>query len=200
LPDGDTVDPDALLARLIDYLRGLAADDDQDAGGAPAVASMSRAQIAQAARSRRVANRQAAAELAAASAELAQRDQRITELSARVPRPLDGEAQDALVAAINAKRQLAIARGAVTPAVADRLFAALVRPPGGKVNPIGLSRSANALGDVALGLAVFDALADNMPMPLGQASGVQVLGRGGDPAGDDRSRLTQRMINIANAK
>jgi hypothetical protein len=140
-------------------------------------------------------------QLAAANDQLAQRDQRINELSARVPRPLDAEAQNALVAAINAKRQLAIARGAVTPAVADRLFAALVRPPGGMVNPIGLSREANAMGDVALGVAVFDALADNMPLALGQASGVQVLGQsGGDPRDDDRCRLTQRMINIANAK
>jgi len=201
LPDGDTCQPDALLARLIDYLRSLAADDDQDAGGLPAAASMSRAQIAQAARSRRDANRAAGVQLAAANDQLAQRDQRINELSARVPRPLDAEAQDALVAAINAKRQLAIARGAVTPAVADRLFAALVRPPGGMVNPIGLSREANAMGDVALGVAVFDALADNMPLALGQASGVQVLGQsGGDPRDDDRCRLTQRMINIANAK
>jgi hypothetical protein len=173
LPDGETCPPDDLLARLIDYLKNRATDDNQD--------------------------RQAAVQLAAANDQLAQRDQRIAELSARLPRPLDPEAQDALVAAINAKKQLAIARGAITPAVADRLFAALVRPPGGKVNLIGLSRAANALGDVALGLAVFDALADNIPVALGEASGVQILSRAaGDPCDDDRSRLTRRMIDIAN--
>jgi hypothetical protein len=201
IPGADDCQGDDLLSRLIEYLQSLAADDESEAGGAPAVASMSRTEIAKMARSRRGADRLAAEKLTALQEQLADRDQRIAELSARVPRPLDAEAQDAMISAIDAKKQLAIARGAITPAVADRLFAALVRSPAGKVNPIGLSRPANAVGDVAIGLAVFDALADNVPMRLGESSGVQVLSRSGaDPRDDQRDRLTQRMIDIANAK
>jgi hypothetical protein len=202
LPGGATLEPDGLFDPLIEYLRDVARSDDDDAGGSAATAELTRAQIADAARRRRDETRQAALELSTLRDQLASRDRQIAELSARVPRPLDAESQEAMVAAIAAKKQMAVARGAVTPAVADRLFAALVKSPAGRVNPLCLSRSANLFGDVALGLFVFDALADNTPVPLGESSGVQLLARSiaDDPTEQRRQKLTERMIQLANGK
>lgn len=109
-----------------------------------------------------------------------------------------GLALTALVDAASARRDLAVARGGVAPAVADELFALLVRSPGGVVNTMMLSRSGNVPTNGApIALAVFDALARNRPVPIGEITGLQVLSRvvpGDDPA---LPRLQQRMIALA---
>jgi hypothetical protein len=104
-------------------------------------------------------------------------------------------AMAALVDAAAAKRDLAVVRGGVDPAVADELFSLLVRSSRGVVNTMTLSRQDGESAPLAL--AVFDALARNRPAPLGEVTGLQVLSRvvpGEDPA---RAQLQERMIAMA---
>jgi hypothetical protein len=113
------------------------------------------------------------------------------------PRPvmaLDmGTALQALEQVAIAKRDLALSRGGVDPAVAEELFNLLARPS----NLLMLSRTPSGL---PIALAVFDALARNRPVPLGEMTGVQVLTRnipGEDGALDD---LRERMIALASGQ
>ncbi len=80
----------------------------------------------------------------------------------------------ALTDAAAAKRDLAVARGAIDPSVAEELFTLLVRSPCGAVNTMTLSRNGNS---APLALAVFDLLAKNHPTPLGETTSLQVLSR-----------------------
>jgi hypothetical protein len=118
------------------------------------------------------------------------------ELAAEAARPggpvmLDvGMALQALEQVAIAKRDLALSRGGVDPAVAEELFNLLARP----TNLLMLSRTPSGL---PIALAVFDALARNRSVPLGEMTGVQVLTRnipGDDGALDD---LRERMIALA---
>ena len=99
-----------------------------------------------------------------------------------------------------ARRDLAVARGGVDPATADALLALLVDPSAAAA-PVNLARTAAGR---PLAVAVFDALAANRPVPLGESTGPQSVGRlhllarvapgtDGGPAGD----LTGRMIALA---
>jgi hypothetical protein len=106
----------------------------------------------------------------------------------------------ALVDAAAAKRDLAVARGAIDPAVADELFALLVRSHEGAINTtMLLSRTAAAPPPA---LAVFDALCRNRPVPLGEITRLQVLARAvpGGEADDEVAQLQQRMIALASGK
>jgi hypothetical protein len=106
-----------------------------------------------------------------------------------------------LTDAATARRDLAVARGGVDPATADALLALLLAsPPAGPV--IGLSRTAAGR---PLAVAVFDALAANRPVPLGEATGVQSPGRlhllaRSVPGGDAPADLTHRMIALASGR
>jgi hypothetical protein len=118
------------------------------------------------------------------------------ELAAEAASPVRVEmslALSALEQLAIAKRDLALSRGGVDPAVAEELFNLLARP----ANLLMLSRTSNGL---PLALAVFDALARNKPVPLGEMTGVQVLTRnipGEDGALED---LRERMISLASGK
>jgi hypothetical protein len=95
---------------------------------------------------------------------------------------------NALSDALVAKRDLAVARGGVDPSVASELFALLSH------NELLLSRS-QSMAPIAL--AVFDALARNRPVPLGEVTSLQVLSRlipGVDP---ELATLQERMIALA---
>jgi hypothetical protein len=95
---------------------------------------------------------------------------------------------NALSDAVVAKRDLAVARGGVDPSVANELFALLAH------DELLLSRSQN---NAPIALAVFDALARNRPVPLGEVTQLQVLSRlvpGLDP---ELANLQQRMIALA---
>jgi hypothetical protein len=109
-----------------------------------------------------------------------------------------GAAAAALVEAARAKRDLAVARGAITPAVADRLFARLVQSADGRVNTVTLSRQAE--GERILALAIFDDLAENRPVPMGEMSGLQTLARILPESTAVDAQLQQRMIAMANGK
>jgi hypothetical protein len=101
--------------------------------------------------------------------------------------------QDALRQVVEMKRDLALSRGGVNPAVAAELFDLLVSSG----NLLTLSRSSNG---TPIAMAVFDALARNAPVPLGESTGLQVLSRvvpGDDGSVDD---LRQRMIALASGK
>jgi hypothetical protein len=73
------------------------------------------------------------------------------------------------------------------------LFNLLARP----TNLLMLSRTSSGL---PIALAVFDALARNQPVPLGETTGVQVLTRNipGDDGGLDD--LRERMIALASGR
>jgi hypothetical protein len=90
-----------------------------------------------------------------------------------------------------AKRDLALSRGAITPAVANEIFDLLAKP----ANLLMLSRTSAGL---PLALAVFDALAKNVPVPLGEMTGVQVLSR--TVPGEEGDELRERMIAMASGK
>ena len=100
----------------------------------------------------------------------------------------------ALSQMISMKRDLALARGGVDAAVARELFDLLV--PGS--NAVHLSR--NGSDQMPIALAVFDALARNRPVVLGETTGLQVLSR--PIPGEDSSLadLRQRMIALASGK
>jgi hypothetical protein len=103
----------------------------------------------------------------------------------------------ALADAAAAKRDLAVARGAIDPSVADELFALLVRSADGTVNTLMLSRNG---GPAPLALAVFDLLARNQPAPLGETTSLQVLSRNVPGLDDERLELQQRMIELASGR
>jgi hypothetical protein len=96
----------------------------------------------------------------------------------------------ALQQVVMMKRDLALSRGGVDPSVAQELFDLLV----GSSNTWTLSRTDQG---TPIALAVFDALARNRPVALGESTGLQVLSRtvpGDDGSLDD---LRQRMIALA---
>jgi hypothetical protein len=103
-------------------------------------------------------------------------------------------AAQALVQVAAMKRDLALSRGAIDPAVASELFDLLVNPTNSATNTMLLSRSA---GGSPIAIAVFDALSRNHPAPLGELTGVQVLSRTvpGDEGATDT--LRERMIALA---
>jgi hypothetical protein len=88
------------------------------------------------------------------------------------------------------KRDLALARGGVDAAVAGELFELLV----GSGNLLTLSRTGDG---VPIALAVFDLLARNQPVVLGESTGLQVLSR--NIPGEDATLgdLRERMIALA---
>jgi len=101
-------------------------------------------------------------------------------------------AMSALAEAAAAKRDLAVARGGIDPSVAQELFSLLVGPKDGAA--MWLSRVG---GGAPIALAVFDALARNRPVPLGEVTSLQVLSRlvpGMDP---ELATLQERMIALA---
>ena len=119
--------------------------------------------------------------------------------------PIDSPAIDlalsALADAAAAKRDLAIAHGGIAPAVADELFALLVRSPAGALNVMTLSRGAGSPSTAApLALAIFDALSRNQPVALGESTGLQVLARLVPGEDDERAELQERMIALASAR
>jgi hypothetical protein len=102
-----------------------------------------------------------------------------------------------LADAATARRDLAVFRGGIDPATADALLALLT---GGPEPTIGLSRTA---GGRPLAVAVFDALANNRPVLLGELTGPQSGGRlhllaRAVPGGEATADLTGRMIALAN--
>ncbi len=99
-----------------------------------------------------------------------------------------------LADAAAARRDLAVARGGLDPATADALLALLSGDA-----TVGLSRTATGR---PLAVAVFDALAANRPVPLGEATGPQSAGRlhllsRPVPGGEAVADLTGRMIALA---
>ena len=103
-------------------------------------------------------------------------------------------AEQAVKQVVAMKRDIALARGVIDPAVAEELFNLLVTPRDGVANTLLLSRSA---GEPSIAIAVFDALSRNRPAPLGEVTSFQVLNRAAP--GDDGSigDLRERMIALA---
>jgi hypothetical protein len=142
---------------------------------------------------------EAEAELAAArnSADSVE-SRELLEFSARVPSPLSGEAEAALVEAATIKLDAAVASGGLSPAARDRLIETLVRSGDGRANIYALSRAANPSGDRALALAVADILLENQPIALGERTGLQAFSR--PIPGEESSsieQLRQYMTKVA---
>ena len=100
-----------------------------------------------------------------------------------------------LVDAVAARRDAAVAAGAITPAVAGELFRLLARSDAGQVRTLCLSRQPGDASASPLALAVFDAVMRNRPMPVGEVTGVQVLSRV-VPGSAESFELRQRMIEM----
>jgi hypothetical protein len=112
-------------------------------------------------------------------------------------------AMTALLDATAAKRDLAVARGGIDPAVAGELFSLLVQPrAGAPINTMLLSRGPDHPSAAPVALAVFDALSRNRPVQLGEITRPQVLSRvvPGLDGNSELSELQQRMIALASAK
>lgn len=105
----------------------------------------------------------------------------------------------ALVDAAAVKRDSAVARGAIDPAVAEELFALLVRDAHGQVRTITLSRGSDE-DATPLALAIFEVLGRNRPAPLGEVTALQALSR--QSPGDDgaTAELQNRMIALASGR
>jgi hypothetical protein len=155
LPGGADLSGEDCLARIIQHLQALAdsdEDDDEDDDEEPDLSV------------------QLAGQLSAAN-------QRIAELSARIPAAPGPELQAALVEVARAKFDAAVNRGGLSPAARDRLVAALVQSTDGTANVLALSRAANPGGQSALALAIADILLENQAISLGSATGLQTLPR-----------------------
>jgi hypothetical protein len=130
--------------------------------------------------------------------ELASAREQILQLAARVPPLLQQEAQAALVESATAKFDAAVSRGSLSPAARDKLVATLVENSEGRANVIALSRAASTCGDRSLALAVGDILLDNVPIGVGESTGLQAMAR--HIPGEDSSpieQLRQYMTKIA---
>jgi hypothetical protein len=110
-----------------------------------------------------------------------------------VPEPLAGQLNvvSALSQIISMKRDLALARGGVDAAVAQEIFD-LLAPASDAVH---LSRTTS--DGVPIALAVFDALARNRPVVLGESTGLQVLSRSIPGEDGALADLRERMIALA---
>jgi hypothetical protein len=128
-------------------------------------------------------------------------DEKPIELTTKVPQTLAAEAASPVAETpvdlnhayrlvVEMKRDLALSQGGVNPSVAAELFDLLV----GSGNLMTLSRKSDG---TPIAMAVFDLLARNHPVALGETTGLQVLSRtipGDDGSLDD---LRQRMIALA---
>jgi hypothetical protein len=110
-------------------------------------------------------------------AQLFAAQQRIAELSSKLPQPMSHEAEAAMIESATAKFDLAVLRGALSPAARDQLVAALVQSPDGRPNLITLSRFANPRGDHSLAMTIANALLDNDPIDTGELTGLQTMAR-----------------------
>jgi hypothetical protein len=131
-------------------------------------------------------------------AELASAREQLMQLSARLPPVMPDEAQAALVESATAKFDAAVLRGSLSPAARDKLVATLVESREGQANVIALSRAASGGGDRSLALAVGDILLDNIPVELGERTGLQAMAR--HIPGEESSpieQLRQYMTKIA---
>ncbi len=190
---------DEKLARIQQHLDTLSYQDVQDAGDQDAV-HLSRPAIMEAARAQRRQWRDQGVQLANLRQDMQQKERRVQELSAMVPKPLDRDAQDALVDACRVKRDLCVRNGALDPATADLLFANFVKDAAGSVNALALSRSEHASGGAVLAMALFDALQSNKPAPIGQ-QGVTLpyLPPGSLKTSDeDEQRLRKKLMSMIN--
>jgi hypothetical protein len=107
-----------------------------------------------------------------------------TETAARAPANLSS-ANDAVAKVqrqmLQIRRNLLVERGALTPAAADALIAAMLPASGSAAGLVALSNASQDAANFAA--AVFDALEHNHPVPQGELSGLQALARvpPGDP-------------------
>lgn len=122
----------------------------------------------------------------------------VREMSAKMPKPMDPDAEALVIDSAKVKFDSLAARGAITPAVKDKLLSLLVTD-GTKNNTIALSRSSNPQGDKPLAFAIADALVDNKPVAPGTATGLQTLSRSvpdeGEADAEKRKKDAQDMLN-----
>lgn len=188
---------DEKAARIVQHLHTMSAMNDDDAGGPSVVSTMSRADIDKKANENRKAWKAGELRLTSENTALTTK---VTELSARVVKPLDPEAEAAIVESAETKAGNAVARGAISPACRDNLMSLLIGAKD-KRNTLTLSRAANPRGDKALALAIFDVLADNRPVELGSQTSIQTLSREvpGDKTKEEKQKETAQAALLAAA-
>jgi hypothetical protein len=131
-------------------------------------------------------------------AELASAREQVLQLSARLPPVMPQEVQAALVESATAKFDATVAKGSLSPAVRDKLVAALVENGEGGANVIAFSRTGSGGGSRSLAFAIAEILLDNSPINLGERTGLQAMAR--HVPGEDSSpmdQLRQYMTKIA---
>ena len=134
------------------------------------------------------------------SEQLIAKDRQLQEMSGKIVKPLDDDTRAAIGEAVRTKASLCVARGALTPTVANSLIAWAI---GSDSNPneLMMSRAAAGAGaNKAAALELFDRLMDNKPVELQEMSGAQVGHRNvpGAEAPSEKEKVTAMMIDMAN--
>lgn len=114
------------------------------------------------------------------------------------PPEVSDEVQDVLAEAAEAKAASLVETGKITPAVKDKLCAALVGAAG-KRNVFALSRHVSKT-DASLANAVLDALKENDVVKLGEKTGLQVLQAStaqGDATEADAAEIKRRAESVS---
>ncbi len=192
---------DQKMSKIVDHLSAVSDTDDEDAGGPNAIATLSRAEI----HTKAGANRQSwKAESQQLRSDNTTLRKQVQELSARVVKDLDKDAQDLAIDSARVKYDNLVMSGAITPSVKDRLFTLLVQD-GQKANTLGLSRAANPKLDKPLAFALADILSENRPVEVGERTGIQVLSRTPEKTFEETSReeatnLLNKYATAGNAK
>lgn len=173
LPAGETLTADTAVGAALQELQRLTAHAEADAGGPEVIAKLSRADVIETAVRNRQAVRASEQRLAAEATTLRGE---VAELSKRVPKALDPESEAAMKQAVRTSAEQLVREGCIQPSTKDLLLSVLVES-NGKTNTFTLTRATNLTGDKSLALAVLDALRGNHPVPLGEHTGLQALGR-----------------------
>ena len=170
------VPDDEKMGHVVGALCNMSMADDGDAG--ENITKMSRAEIGAAAKANRAKWKADSAKLAtdlpAVQQQLSSATTRVSELSAQIPNTMAPSAVKALRDSASAYMDIAVSKGAITPAVRDRVYHALAGT-NDKPNYQCLS-SANGTDEAPI-LTVAKVLAENTPAAAQQLSGAQTLTR-----------------------
>lgn len=181
-------------ARVAQHLHTYSMMDDADAGGPSSIGTMSRADIITTAATNRAALKAERDRLAAERVTL--NDQMQT-MSRQVVKPLDDEAESAVVEALDTKLSMCMSRGAIDNTTGKQLKSLLIGEPG-KRNLLSMSRAANPTGDKSFASALLDVLGNNKPLTvnLGAATNAQNMSR---HSPDEKTPQEKRATDAAAA-
>lgn len=201
VPGLHAVDDDHKLHHVLKHLKTMSTEDEMDAGGPGAVATMSRDDIVLTAARIRKQLREEVPIMRASETELRAQ---VQELSRQVPATLPPELVDTSLSLLSRDLEQLTKEGRINPACRDALQKSLGKNAAGKTNVLALSRAANIGGDKAFAFQILDDLRQNRPMLLDEQTGLQTLSRevpDENAAGEKAvANVTDRIIARASGK